>query len=114
MEADKIQKLNDLAGDLMKRGIARTSFEAAQIAEGILGGVSQIPKPEDYGKTPLKELSENDFNQILNKDNEQLLATIRDLNGQLIELRKEIISIKAKLDEKQDGTNKPGESAMYY
>ena len=119
MDVERIQKINTLALDLMKQGLAKTREEAIEQAEKVYDGkteeysemretmdqVEAEKKPEveeqPENNNPRSGLNEDKVTEILEKNTQFLVKTIREFREVMQEMKNEIESLKNKLAYKQ-------------
>ena len=111
MDVEQIQKINNLALELMKQGLVQSRDEAVYQAESIFkrketGGYSEIRETlnkVETAKVPSKidektELSQEKIQEIMEKNTTFLVKTIKDFQEKIIFLEKEIDQLKNKIN----------------
>ncbi len=109
MDVERIQKINNLAMDLEKQGLAANREEAIAQAEKIFTGTA-----ESEGYTSIKEgteqpvqqqqaevqseLSENSIKQILEQNTKFLVKTIKEFNEKIELLEKQVTGLKENIN----------------
>jgi len=106
MDVEKIQKMNNLALDLMKQGLAENREDAFAQAEKIYQGDSEElnsikermkeSEPQDDDQ-PQEELSQDKIKDILAQNTKFLVKTITEFRGKIDLLEKELKEIKSKI-----------------
>lgn len=109
MDVDKIQKINDLAMDLMNQGLAQNRDEAVAQAEKIFHGQQG---PEKYSeirermdqvqaeKEPVKveeTISQEQIKEILSKNTNFLVNTIKEFQQKIVNLERELVQMKQQM-----------------
>jgi len=109
MDVEKIQKINNLALDLLKQGLASDREEATKQAEKIYGGqtedydalkerIAQVePKRELVNKGSTSELSQDQIKDILEQNTKFLVKKITQFQEQISSMEKEMQSLKSQL-----------------
>ena len=116
MDVEQIQKINNLAVDLMKQGLAQNREEAISQAEKIfrqqdaedynsmketLEAVQpetrQEPVVQENTETASPKLSENEIKSILEQNTKFLVKTIQTFQEKIVSLEKEMSSLKNEL-----------------
>ncbi len=119
MDIDRIQKINTLALDLVKKGLAATQDEAIAQAEQIFrvreddvtftrpqmqNNSLQVDSSSLNSGTPSQEdssaqtsLSQDKIKDILEKNTQFLVSKIRDFTAKLDQLHSELASVKREL-----------------
>ena len=104
MDVERIQKVNNLALDLMKQGLAQDREEAVTKAEEIfkerdIEDYANIRETMQEGKekteeptpeTPKSELSEDKIKDILGKNTQFIIKTFKEFQGKLDSMQREI------------------------
>jgi hypothetical protein len=116
MDVERIQKINNLALDLMKQGLATDRDDAISQAEKIFGGkdaesytemretLQEIKEEKAENKeirqdnTP--ELSQDQIKKILDQNTKFLVKTIKEFNSKMESMQMEISSLRTKMNYK--------------
>jgi hypothetical protein len=107
MDVERIQKINNLALDLMRQGLAKDREEAIQQAEKIFrgeqsGDYSDIRERMDTrSEAPQQasvDLSEDKIKEIMEKNTQFLVKKINEFQEKLNNMHSEIQTIKNKVD----------------
>ncbi len=105
MDVERIQKINSLAVDLMKQGLAEDREEAIKQAENVFrseeaDGYSEVKKATEL-QTPNSEetqsepeISQNKIKEILQKNTEFIVKTIKEFQEKIHQLEKEVAHVK--------------------
>lgn len=111
MDVDRIQKINSLAVELMRKGLATDRENAVIQAEQVyrntdtegysslretLNEVRAEAAPKKVAE-PNVELSQDQIKDILEKNTKFLVSTIREFKDKVEELGRELESVKTKL-----------------
>lgn len=107
MDVEQIQKVNNLALELMNQGLAQTREEAVAQAERLLKGrgeeYSELRskleevKVEAQEEKPKPELSSEEIKDILQQNSQFLIKKIREFQEQMKAMEQEIVLLKNKL-----------------
>ena len=106
MDIERIQKVNNLALDLVKQGLAPDRESALAQAEQILQGVkgsqeySELRQNIEVKKEPIQviqDLSKDQIRDILEKNTTFLVKTIKDFNAKIITMENEISSLRSQI-----------------
>jgi len=119
MDVERIQKINNLALDLIKQGLATDRDEAIAQAEKIFSSTDteaynsmketlqevksekqpELKNNEKQANNPQNtELSQNKIEEILEKNTKYLVKTIKDFQEKINYLEKELSIVKNKLN----------------
>lgn len=110
MDFERLKRVNELARDLVLRGIATDPVESTRMAERMLSGESvpidlQTMKPKQREVTPpvktesLQQpmtfsINEETIKNILAKNTETLLQAVREVRTKIDLLNKDIVELK--------------------
>ena len=113
MDVERIQRVNNLALDLMKQGLAPDREEAIRQAEKIYSGQTEDydairegiakvesdvkPKEEVKKEEPSPNLSQDQIKNILEQNTKFLVKTINQFQEKVSSMEKEIQSLKSQL-----------------
>ena len=113
MDVEQIQKINNLAVDLMKQGLAQNREEAIAQAEKIFNQrdssdynniretmeeveAESVPEPKPQNEE-VPQLSDGEIRTILEKNTKFMVKTIQNFQEKVASLEKELSSIKNEL-----------------
>jgi hypothetical protein len=113
MNVELIQKINNLAVDLMKQGLAQNREDAINQAEKILKGsdsadyselretsckiIAEKQEEPVKEKIPEKELDTNQINKILEQNTKFMVKTIKQFQDKIYALEKEMSELRNKI-----------------
>ena len=115
MDVEQIQKINNLAVDLMKQGLAQNREEAIAQAEKTFSeqdsvdynsmketleevkSENQSQQVEQKNDTEIADLSTNEIKKILEQNTKFMVKTIRNFQEKVANLEKEMSSLKNEL-----------------
>ena len=115
MDVERIQKINNLALDLMKQGLAADRDDAIAQAEKIFSDnkseeynsmketmeeIKEDHKPEQ-SKEGAVSLSQDEIKEILEKNSNFMVKTIKTFQERIHNLEKEMSSLRTKLNYKE-------------
>ncbi len=109
MNIDQIQKINDMALNLMRQGLATSHDEAVAQAEKFFKGEgTDFASIRERMKDPAQsavtnELSTENVKEILEKNTTFLVKTIKEFQEKIANLEKEISEMKVKNNYIQSG-----------
>ena len=106
MDVERIQRVNELARNLLSQGLAKDRDDAVAQAEKVFPGEDsgsytemqesvQVKKQEQ--KSEQSPLSEDNIKVILKKNTEYLVKTIKEFQERIDNLEKELTGVKTKL-----------------
>ncbi len=113
MDIERIQKVNNLALDLMKQGLAQDKEHALVEAEKIfsgqdaedynelkntISGIKESTKPEEKSEEVTEELSQDEIRNILEQNSKFLVKTIQGFQEKILTLEKELETVKSKMN----------------
>jgi polyhydroxyalkanoate synthesis regulator phasin len=105
MDVERIQKINDLAVDLMKQGLATDRDAAIAQAEQILTGKSEYseirermePESKNTSTPEQPHLSQDEIKNILQQNSTFLVNQIKEFNNKITSLEQQIVGLKDEL-----------------
>ena len=86
MDVEQVQKVNDLAVNLMKQGLVNDRDEAVAQAQKILNNESSVDlpaAPTNEPEVPEKSLSEDEVKKILEENSNFLVRKIKEFTGKI-------------------------------
>ncbi len=111
MDVERIQKVNSLALDLLKQGIAHDRQEAVELAEKTfrerdsndaynsvkagMGGINTLASGAGPAKS--EDLSQEKVKEILEQNTNFLVKKIKEFQEQMLAMEKEIMTLKGKI-----------------
>jgi polyhydroxyalkanoate synthesis regulator phasin len=104
MDVERIQKVNNLALDLMKQGLAADREAAIKQAEGILNGTKGSQEYADLRSSIAEEpkvspeLTQDQISEILSKNTSFMVKTIQEFNAKITAMEAEISTLKSQLN----------------
>lgn len=108
MNVEKIQKINNLALDLQRQGLAANREDAIAQAEKIYNTEdgeaytsiksSSAKQPESGNVMQHSEISQDSMKQILEQNTKFLVKTIREFQEKVVGLEKEMRSLKDQMN----------------
>ena len=109
MDVERIQKLNSLALDLIRQGLAKDREEAIKMAQETLRdqdssdfsqiqGQNPAPITGQSNQTKNPELSQDKIVQILEKNTQFLVKTIKEFQTKITSLEQEVAQLKNKVN----------------
>ena len=119
MDVERIQKINNLALDLMKQGLAADREDAIAQAEKIFSGKDSEPYNEmretlqeikedrredpvvESTSDPASELSQDQIKNILEQNTKFLVKTIKEFHVKMDEMKRDMASLKTKMNYKE-------------
>ena len=112
MDIEKIKKINELAHDLLRRGMASDRIEAAQMAEKMIdkGGAQPVVEEKDDAETKEVKTAQPDQSQaapvnykeivkVLSDNAEFMMDALKEFHAKFAELRKEIGELRRKVSQ---------------
>lgn len=117
MDFEIVNKINNLAKELLRTGAAESAEDAYEQAKRIVGGsegeeIKEEVKPDDEGFTFLRSRM-NEYNQKMEKEINNLNAKLSSIVDDVEKLRQDVASlnkdVEVKKQEKTFEAEKPGQ-----
>lgn len=110
MDIEKIKKINDLALDLLSKGMATDRIQAAEMAEKLLSKEA-IPNAKPMDNTQAKEpipqepvqvetkqnFDTSEISKVVAQQSESVMAALKEFGTKFGEMRKELDELKQKI-----------------
>ena len=105
MDFEIVNKINNLAKELLRTGAAESAEDAYEQAKRIIGGsegeeIKEEVKPEDEGFTFLRSRM-NEYNQKMEKEINSLNSKLSSIVDDIEKLRQDVASLNKDIEVKQ-------------
>ncbi len=103
MDVEQVQRINDLAVNLMKQGLVKDRDEAILQAQEILNSEQDLPtfNVNQTQKEEESALTEDQIKQILQQNSEFLVQTIKEFNRKIESLENQVSHLRKEVSQQR-------------